>query len=65
MKKSLAEPVANARYFACLNDGCTDSSVTEQEIVYVLFLDNGVPIFKYVSVESSENANAKRVKKKQ
>ena len=64
MKKSLAESVAIARYFACLSDGSTDSSVTEQEVVYVLFLDNGVPIVKYVSIESAENANAERVKKK-
>ena len=42
MKKSLAESVANAKYFACLSDGSTDSSVTEQEVVYVLFLDNHV-----------------------
>ena len=64
MKKSLAESVANARYFACLSDGSIDSSVTEQEFVYILFLDNGVPVVKYVSIESVENANAKGVKKK-
>ena len=46
IKKSLAESVANARYFACLSDGSTDSSVTEQEVVYVLFLYNGVPVVK-------------------
>ena len=63
MKKSLAESVANARYFACLGDGSTVSSVTEQEVVYVLFLDNGVFAVKYVNKESVENANAKGVKK--
>ena len=46
IKKSLAESIANARYLACLNDGSTDSSVTEQEVVYVLFLYNGVPVVK-------------------
>ena len=63
MKKSLAESVANARYFACLGDGSTVSSVTEQEVVYVLFLDNGVFAVKYFNKESVENANAKGVKK--
>ena len=63
MKKSLAESVANARYFACLGDGSTDSSVTEQEVVYVLFLDNGVLAVKYINKESVENANAEGVKK--
>ena len=46
MKKSLAESVAYARYFACLSDGSTDSSVTEQDVVYVLFLYNSVPVVK-------------------
>ena len=63
MKKLLAESMANERYFACFNDGSTDRSVTEQEVVYALFLDNGVPVVKYVSIESVENANAEGVKK--
>ena len=32
MKKLLAESVANARYFACLIDGSTNSSVTGQVV---------------------------------
>ena len=48
--KLLAERVANARYFACLSDGNTGSLVTEQEVIYVLFLDNGVPVVKYVNI---------------
>ena len=63
-KKSLAESVADGRYFACLSDGSTGSSVTGQEVIYVLFLDNSVPVVKYVSKGSVENANAKGVKKK-
>ena len=59
---SLAELVANTRYFACLIDGSTDSSVTEQEVVYVLFL-SGVPVVRYVSIKSVENANAEGVQK--
>ena len=37
MKKLLAESVVNAKYLTCLSDGSTDSSVTEQEVAYVLF----------------------------
>ena len=59
---SLAESVANTRYFACLIDGSTDKLVTEQDVVYVLFL-SGVPVIKYVSIESVENANAEGVQK--
>ena len=61
MEKLLS--VANARYFICLHDGNTDSSVMEQEVVYVLFLDSGVPIVKYVSMKSVENANLTKFKK--
>ena len=55
--------MANARYFTCLIDGSTDSSVTEQEVVCSVFFDSGVPVFKYVTKESVENANAKGVQK--
>ena len=58
MKKSLAESVANARYFTFLSDVSTDSSVTEQEVIYVLFLDSVVLV---VSIKSVENANAEGV----
>ena len=58
MKKSLAESVANARYFTFLSDVSTDSSVTEQEVIYVLFLDSGVLV---VSIKSVEHANAEGV----
>ena len=63
MKNFLDESVGNARYFPCLIDGSTDSSVTEHEVVYVLFFDNGLPVVKYASIESVENANAGGVKK--
>ena len=38
-------------------------SVTEQEVVYVLLFDSGVPVVKYVGIKSVENANSKVVQK--
>ena len=59
VKRSFAESVTNARYFACLSDGsANNSSVMEQEIMYC------VPVIKYVSIQFAENANAEGVKKK-
>ena len=55
--------MANARHFACLIDGSTHSSVTEQEVVYVLLFDSDVPVVKYVGIKSAENANSKVVQK--
>ena len=59
VKRSFAESVTNARYFACLSDrSANNSSVMEQEIMYC------VPVIKYVSIQFVENANAEGVKKK-
>ena len=57
--KSLAESMANARYFACLTDGSTDSSVTEFMSCFL----SDAPVVKYVSIESVENANVEIVQK--
>jgi len=45
-----------------LNDRSTDSSTTEQESIYVLYIDNGTPVVKYFSIESPENAGAEGIK---
>ena len=57
-KESFAEDFANARYCSVLSDGSTDSAVIEQEVVYVLYISkDGVPVVKYLSIESVENGN--------
>lgn len=62
MKESLTADLAKSRYYACLNDGSTDSAVIEQEMVYVLFLHEGTPMVKYLSIESVKSADAEGVK---
>ena len=62
VKDSLATDLAKSRYYACLNDGSTDSTVIEQEMVYVLFLYEGTPTVKYFSIESVKSADAEGVK---
>ena len=62
-KESFAEDFANARYYSVLSDGSTDSAVIEQEVVYVLYLSkDGVPVVKYLSIESAENGDADGLK---
>ena len=39
-------------------DGSTDSSVIEQELIYVLFLNNGTLQVKFFSIESVKIADA-------
>ena len=40
-----------------MNDGSTDLSVTEQEIIHVLFLKEGRPTLKYLSIKSVKTAD--------
>ena len=43
-------------YFCVLSDGGTDSSVVEEELVYLLYFKNGKPTVN-LSIEPAENAN--------
>ena len=62
-KESFAKDFANARYYSVLSDSSTDSAVIEQEVVYVLYLSkDGVPIVKYLSIESAENGDTDGLK---
>ena len=40
-------------------DGSTDSSFVEQELIYVLFINNGTLQVKFFSVESVKSVDAK------
>ena len=61
-RDSLAKHLANARFFSCLNDGSTDASILEQELVYVLFLSEGTPTLKFLSIESLKTGDAEGIK---
>ena len=45
-----------------MSDGSTDSAVTEQETIYVLFICEGKPVLKYLSIENAKNADAPDLK---
>ena len=50
-------------FFTLPMDGITDSSVTEQELICVLFLDSkGAPSVKFLSIENVKNAHADGLK---
>ena len=56
--------IDNKRKFCqLLMDGSTDSSIIEQELVYVLFLNKeGRAVLKFFSIESVKNADADGLK---
>ena len=60
-KDSFAKDLAKARYFCIASNGSTDSSITEEELVYVLFLLCGKPMLKFLSIEPANNANAEGI----
>ena len=61
IKDSFADDLAKARYFCILGDGSTNSSVTDEKLVYILFLLCGKPTSKFLSIEPAINANAKGI----
>ena len=56
--RSLKEKLAKAQYYSVLNNGSSDTSVSEKELVYVLFLDDGKPKIEFLSIEDVKNADA-------
>ena len=62
MREDLQELVCKAHYFSVLSDGSTDSSVSEQETIYILFICEGTPVLKYLSIESVKKADAHGLK---
>ena len=58
MCDDLKKLIFKANYISVLSDGSTDSAVTEQEMIYVLFICEGIPVLKYLSIENAKNADA-------
>ena len=62
MREDLKKLISNANYFSVLSDGSTDSAVTEQGTIYVLFICEVSPILKYLNIENVNNADAPGLK---
>ena len=60
MKADLSEKLNNAspRFFSAMADGSTESGVVEQELLFVRFLDNGLPVNRFLTVQSVKHADA-------
>ena len=62
MREDLKKLIFKVNYFSVLSDGTTDSSVSEQETIYVFFVCKGTPVLKYLSIDNVKNADAPRLK---
>ena len=58
MKVPQKECLLNAKYYSILQDGSTDTSISEQELVYVLFLNDGQAVLKFLSIKNPQAADA-------
>ena len=55
---SLKKDLTKAHYYSALCDGSTGKSIIEQEAIFILFLCDGFPALRYLSIESVDNATA-------
>ena len=62
LREDLKSLISKSNYYSVLSDGSTDSSVAEQETIYILFICGGVPVLKYFSIESVKVADSAGLK---
>ena len=62
MHEDLKKLISKANYFSLLSDGSIDSTVTEQKTIHVLFICEGIPVLKYLSIDDVKNADAPDLK---
>ena len=58
MRSELCTKLKASRFFSVMCDGSTDSAVLEQELIYVRFIDNGLPVSKFVSIQELKSGDA-------
>ena len=66
-RRSLASAVKTAKFVSVLTDGSTDSAVCEQEMFFLRYVEDGMPVVKFaasVQVERSDSASILSVMQK-
>ena len=61
-KEDLIKAISTSNYFSLLTDGSTDSVVIEEEVLYLLFLNEGKPQIKFFSIETPLHTTAEGLK---
>lgn len=57
----LRNDIRTSRFLTVLSDGSSDSGVLDQEIVYVRFVNDGLPQTKFVDIEHLYKADANSI----
>ena len=61
-KEDLIRAISTSNYFSLLTDGSTDSAVIEEEVLYLLFLNEGKPEIKFFNIKTSLHTTAEGLK---
>ena len=61
-KEDLIKVISTSDYFSLLTDSSTDSAVIEEEMLYLLFLNEGKPDIKFFSIKTPWHATAEGLK---
>ena len=61
LRKTTAADLHKARFVSVMSDGSTDTTIVEQEMVYVRYVDYGNPVTKLASIQALEHGNAEGV----
>ena len=56
-----AAATSTKRFVSVMSDGSTDTTIVEQEVVYVRYVDHGNPVTKLASIQALEHGNAEGV----
>ncbi|XP_070552471.1 zinc finger protein 862-like [Ptychodera flava] len=63
MKEDLRNKVSESTFLSTMCDGATDTSTSENELMYVRIIEAGLPQNKFLSIQALENANAEGILK--
>ena len=58
LHEDLKNLISKSNYYLVLSDSSTDSSLAEQETIYILCIGGGVPALEYFSIESVKVADS-------
>ena len=61
MRQKTAVDLHKARFVSVMSDGSTDTTIVEQEVVYVRYVDHGNQVTKLASIQALEHGNAEGV----
>ena len=61
LRQKTAADLHKTRFVSVMSDGSTDTTIVEQEVVYVQYVDHCNPVTKFASIQALEHGNVEGV----